>query len=93
MRFWPIGLYRVSGDSMIPTYRSGDTLLGLRWFVPRLGQIVVAHTNKPLIKRITRITNGQIWIEGDNPDHSTDSRHFGPVARRQIEAKIIARLG
>lgn len=27
---------------------------------------------------------GEYWVEGDNPDASTDSREFGPVARRDI---------
>jgi type IV secretory pathway protease TraF len=65
---------------MLPTYRSGDTLLGLRWFRPRPGRIV-------------RLTRDEVWVEGDNPGFSTDSRHFGPVARTALEAVIVAKLG
>jgi phage repressor protein C with HTH and peptisase S24 domain len=78
---------------MLPTYRSGDTLLGLRWFRPRPGQVVVLHRDKPLIKRIVRLTREEVWVEGDNPGFSTDSRHFGPVARTALEAVIVAKLG
>lgn len=85
---------------MLPTYRPGDVLVGWRlpagrqgWFRPRAGQVVVARTPERLIiKRITRRHDTDFWLEGDNPAHSTDSRHFGPVARGQIEAVIIARL-
>jgi nickel-type superoxide dismutase maturation protease len=90
---WPLGLYRVVGDSMRPTYKPGDTLLGLRWFTPKPGQIVVAQTGIPLIKRIIRFDGNQIWIEGDNRSASTDSRHFGPIAPDKLEAKIIFKLG
>jgi hypothetical protein len=27
-------------------------------------------------------------VEGDNPDLSTDSRHFGPVTSDRIRAKV-----
>lgn len=88
----PFGLYRVAGESMRPTYQSGEILIGWRWFRPRAGQVVVArHGGRPLIKRIARIEGGHVHLAGDNPGRSTDSRHFGPVARSQIEAKIIAK--
>jgi nickel-type superoxide dismutase maturation protease len=92
-RLWPLGLYRVAGESMQPTYQPGDTLLGLRWFRPRPGQVVVAHqADRPLIKRIATIDATGIHLAGDNPARSTDSRHFGPITRAQIEACIIAKL-
>jgi type IV secretory pathway protease TraF len=30
------------------------------------------------------LRRGEYWVEGDNADASTDSREFGPVARRDI---------
>ena len=89
---WPLHLYRVAGESMLPTYKPNDTLLGWHWFRPRVGQVVVARRGRPLIKRITKIEPGRVWLQGDNLVGSTDSRHFGPVARTQVEAVIIARL-
>ncbi len=91
---WPLHLYRVAGESMLPTYQPGDTLLGLRWFSPRAGQVVVAmHQGRPLIKRIAKLDSHGVWLEGDNPGRSTDSRHFGPLAPSRLEARIVARLG
>jgi len=92
VRWVPLGLYRVNGHSMHPAYAPGDTLLGLRWFRPRPGQVVVLHRDRPLIKRIIRISAEGIWVEGDNASASTDSRHFGPVHRSSLEARVIAKL-
>jgi nickel-type superoxide dismutase maturation protease len=91
---WPLGLYRVAGESMLPTYRPGDTLLGWRWFRPHAGQVVVAvHDGRPLIKRVAQVDGPHIWLLGDNPDASTDSRHFGAISRPALRARVIARLG
>jgi phage repressor protein C with HTH and peptisase S24 domain len=91
-RLCPIGIYRVSGASMQPGYEPGDTLLGLRWFRPRPGQVVVLRRDRPLIKRVGRLDDGRVWLLGDNRAHSTDSRHFGPVREFELEARIIAKL-
>ena len=93
-RWWPVGLYRVAGESMQPTYRPGDTLVGWHWFRPRPGQVVVVmRDGRPLIKRVIRLAGDAIWLEGDNPGASTDSRHFGTLDRQNLRARIILRLG
>jgi len=90
----PLWFYRVAGDSMAPTYHAGDTLLGLRWFTPRPGQVVVATRGQTrLIKRLKKIDGPSAWLEGDNPGRSTDSRHFGAVPSANLEACIIMKLG
>lgn len=92
MKLLPFGLYRVSGPSMQPTYSPGDTLVGWRWFRPRAGQVVVVVKDRPLIKRIAGLSSASADLRGDNPRHSTDSRHFGPVPLTELEAVIIAKL-
>ncbi len=90
---WPFVLYRVAGHSMEPTYWVGDLLLGWRWFKPKVGQVVVAQTpERIIVKRVKRIDGNSVWLEGDNPNYSTDSRDFGPLARKAIQAVIIAKL-
>jgi signal peptidase I len=93
MPTWPLGLYRVEGESMLPTYRPGDLLLGLRWFRPRPGHVVVAEqAGRMLVKRLAAVTGGQMTLLGDNLAHSNDSRHFGPLPQSHLRAKIIAKL-
>ena len=94
MTHWPLALYRVEGESMLPTYRPADLLLGRRW-VRRLrpGQIVVAVVDaRPVVKRVAAIGEAGVTLAGDNTTASTDSRHYGPIEPSQVEAIIIARL-
>ena len=59
----------------------------------RVGDVVVARRpDRPeleIIKRITAIeAGGAIFLGGDNPASSTDSRQFGPVTRAHILARV-----
>jgi nickel-type superoxide dismutase maturation protease len=58
-----------------------------------VGQVVVArHPDRPaleIIKRIRAIDGqGAIFLVGDNPSASTDSRQFGAVRREDIVAQV-----
>ncbi len=78
---------------MLPTYQPGDTLLGWRWFAPRVGQVVVARVEgEAIIKRITGLTASSVILAGDNPADSRDSRHFGNVPISALEAMILAKI-
>lgn len=89
-KVWPLGLYRVRGESMRPLLAPGQLVLGTRWFRPQVGQIVVARLGGRLvIKRISRLEAGSVWLEGDNAVLSTDSRHFGAVAQSALQARVI----
>ena len=100
--FMPVRAIAVSGDSMLPTYLAGDWLI----FAPAgsserlLGKVVVVERESYpgilLIKRVTHIDllpNGayQFWVEGDNRDASTDSRHWGAISRSEIRGRIVLR--
>jgi nickel-type superoxide dismutase maturation protease len=59
----------------------------------RVGDVVVARRpDRPeleIIKRITAIDAcGAIFLAGDNPAASTDSRQFGAVTRGHILARV-----
>ena len=59
----------------------------------RIGDVVVARRpDRPeleIIKRIQAIdAAGAIFLAGDNPAASTDSRQFGPVTRDHIVARV-----
>lgn len=80
--------YAVEGESMSPAYNPGDWLIvdthAFDHRAPRKGEVVVArdprHPSRNIIKRVRSVDlHGNVWLEGDNADASTDSRHFGAV--------------
>lgn len=84
----------VCGDSMYPTFNSGDILLGCRIFSINTNSIYVFHPpmgEKYVIKRLTNIssTTKSLFFEGDNADYSYDSRMYGYVPKRKVVAKCI----
>lgn len=82
----------VDGDSMRPALAPGDRLLVVRLppgrtLVP--GAIVAAADPRTrrrlLVKRVAAVEeDGRVALHGDNAGASTDSRSFGPLARRDV---------
>ncbi len=86
---------------MLPTLRPGDYLmvnhLAYVASAPQKGDVVVVkgRTGAPArqIKRVAdlpgepELPGAEVYVLGDNPDGSTDSRDYGPVARSSIEGK------
>ena len=81
---------RIVGDSMLPGLYPGTLVFGLRW--PKrlkVGQVVILrHRGTEKIKRITRLDHRQVFVEGDNPGYSTDSRQFGWLDEPAIRAVV-----
>ena len=82
---------------MLPALRPGDWVLvdehAYRTRLPRRGHIVVAadprEPARHLVKRVTAVDlHGNIRIEGDNADESTDSRSFGAVPRENLRGRV-----
>jgi len=53
--------------------------------------ILTGHNDKKeKIKRISEILgDGSLYVVGDHPETSTDSRHFGAIAPDWVRAKVI----
>jgi len=81
---------------MEPGLQAGDEVLVHPRRTPRPGDVVVLeHPQRPgtrLVKRLRREDAGGLWVEGDNPPASTDSRHFGPVPPDRLLGTVIARF-
>lgn len=44
------------------------------------------------IKRISKIDEHGVWVEGDNKQGSTDSRHYGYIQPKDIKGIVFLRL-
>jgi len=89
--------YRVEGDSMLPTVKSGDTVLTDPRADLSVGDIVVVDhpyvRSLKLIKRVESInSDGRYVLAGDNPEGSTDSRSFGSVSKSDIKGKVVCSI-
>ncbi len=87
-----LGLRRVKGPSMLPTYREGAVVMISNLIKPRIGSIVVARlASEEVIKRVRSITEaGKFYLVGDNHAESVDSREYGPVSRSDILGVVLS---
>ncbi len=94
----------IEGASMVPTLLPGDWALAAGSSRLARGDVVVVeHPGRPgyeMVKRLTAVPGDrvsgdrllapdQFWVEGDHAKASTDSRHFGPVRRDELTAKVL----
>ncbi|HZD65964.1 MAG TPA: S26 family signal peptidase [Acidimicrobiales bacterium] len=97
-----VGVQRlvVVGDSMLPTLLPGDRLVALRARRLQPDDLVVTPDprleERTLVKRVR--WTGQdvagapvVWVEGDNPVTSTDSRVLGPLPRARVGRRVVWR--
>lgn len=87
---------RVRGESMTPTLVEGDEVLvdphAYRRRRPRVGDVVLfVHPHQGdvrALKRVAEVREAGLWLLGDHPGSSTDSRSYGAVP----DARILGRV-
>ncbi len=82
---------RVRGHGMVPTMPPNTLVIGLR-FAKKLkpGQIViVSRDGKEQIKRIDQVKGEEVYLLGDHPETSLDSRQYGWLPGRSVRARVI----
>ena len=84
---------------MQPTLEPGDRVLVRRLGrkpAPSLGSVVVTwhpqNSKLRLIKRLSRWDCKGLWLLGDNPGESTDSRQLGAVPTNLLIGEVVGRL-
>lgn len=90
----------VRGDSMEPTLIDGDEVLvsprAYRRRPPRVGDVVLyqhpLQGDVTAIKRVAELRPEGLWLLGDRPDSSTDSRSYGAVPLRHLRGRVLLRL-
>ena len=75
---------------MLPAFRPGTVVAA--WTRPAHimpGDIVIfRHDGKEKIKRIQAIKGDRMYVVGDHPAFSSDSREFGWINRSAVVAKV-----
>ncbi len=82
---------RVEGLSMLPAFAHGKLVVAMRvGRRPKVGDVVIArHHRIEIIKRVDQIHDGHVYLLGDNPAESTDSRQFGWLPLSAIRAVVL----
>lgn len=89
MRF-PFVRFRIEGNSMSPTIKTGEKVFISRYSRIRPGDIVVFQKGGlTMVKRAIQKENSGWLMRGDNPSESTDSLDFGTVSDRHIIGKVL----
>ena len=96
----------VVGSSMEPALRAGDRVVVDVWTygyrLPRAGEVVLFRPGPgapAVVKRVSHIVpapqggEAAVWVLGDNPRDSLDSRQLGPIARGRIIGRVALRVG
>lgn len=81
---------RVHGNSMEPNLHHGQLVVGRQTRQLGVGDVVIiSHDGVEKIKRIERHEGDLVYLLGDNPAESTDSRTLGWLPAKTILAKVI----
>lgn len=85
----------VAGSSMSPVVEAGDRLVVVPTAAVRPGELVAVLDprlpDRILIKRVHAVDADGIELRGDNPEASTDSRHFGRVPPGAVLGRAVYR--
>jgi nickel-type superoxide dismutase maturation protease len=81
---------------MAPQLREGDCVVVRRGRRARVGDVVVVRRpDRPglvIVKRVRDVlSDGRLWLAGDNPAESDDSRVFGAVEPGAVAGRVIWR--
>ena len=81
---------RVDGLSMVPAFMHGSIVVAWRFKRPRVGDVVIArHHRIEILKRVSELRVGEVYLLGDNQAQSTDSRQFGWLPLQAIQAVVL----
>lgn len=87
---FPYTLRRVIGESMYPALEAGQLIMIRRSAQYHAGDVVVfKRKGSERIKRVSGVEGDFLYVLGDNPLYSKDSRHYGYVPITSVLGKVI----
>lgn len=94
MKLLPFSRFIISGNSMYPTLRPGQSVVSSNWHYffrkPKKGDIVVLKQNgRFIVKRLQKASGRHIFVVGDNQKESTDSREYGAIDKKNLIGKVV----
>ncbi|MBP9814746.1 MAG: S26 family signal peptidase [Candidatus Levybacteria bacterium] len=88
-----LGLFQITGHSMEPGLKKGDSVLALGIFSVKKGDVIIFQKDsKYFVKRVAEIMGNKVKVLGDNPEDSFDSRNFGEIEKDVIIGKVIKKI-
>ncbi len=86
----PLVVRHLHGHSMMPVLPPNTLVWGRRWYrsIEEGDIIIFEHDGKEKIKRVCDLKKDSVYVLGDHPETSTDSRHFGWISNNDIVAKV-----
>jgi nickel-type superoxide dismutase maturation protease len=95
--------FKIQGTSMLPSFHDGEEVIAkVKNYILEVNDVVVLYhplrSNLIMLKRIKQITieegtkQKKYFVEGDNAEESTDSRHFDWVNEDLIIGKVVCRF-
>lgn len=85
---------RIVGLSMAPLLNPGQIVIAVRLPISSNAVVIARQNNREVIKRVVRLSrlpsgSYEVWLQGDNPTHSSDSRKYGFVPAADILGVVV----
>lgn len=87
---------QISGRSMLPTLKPGKLIIALRARYSKYKEgdvVILRHEGIEKVKRVHEVKNDVVFVIGDNPSESKDSRAFGALPVSAVIGKVVWPLG
>lgn len=81
-----------SGDVVVATKPNNTKVLVVKRVRGMAGERIWVKRRGWSAPRPICVPSGHVWLEGDNPSHSTDSREYGPVPMALVRGRILCRF-